>query len=385
MVKSFLAGDGGAKLLWRQWSVPEEKIRTCVSHYRLHGIDGLRRKRSVYSAQFKLQVLSHQVRERLSSRQVAAFYDIRNPNQVVVWRRKLDTAGVAALESRQRGRSDMNPKRCRPVSPGIAECGHRRFHARSARRERAAARGGGVLKKIARLDPGEKISCADKARVILGLRQDHKLSVLLQVADLARSTFYYQLLAMQCDDKHSDMKTRICAVYAEHKGRYAYRRIAAAPYKSMAQPVNCKGVQRLRQQMRMRSLIRAKRRYRHIQGLVDVHVPNVLQRDCHAATSNQKWATDITEFNVKGQKLYLSAYMDLYNGEIVAHRMARRPVFDFVACTLESALGRVDAADGQIVHSDQGCQYKTGPYRSMLARYGTTQSMSRKGNCLDNP
>lgn len=120
MVKSFLAGDGGAKLLWRQWSVPEEKIRTCVSHYRLHGIDGLRRKRSVYSAQFKLQVLSHQDRERLSSRQVAAFYDIRNPNQVVVWRRKLDTAGVAALESKQRGRSDMNPKRCRPVSPGVA-------------------------------------------------------------------------------------------------------------------------------------------------------------------------------------------------------------------------------------------------------------------------
>jgi len=42
VVKSFLAGDGGAKLLARQWSVPEEKIRTWVSHYRLHGIDGLR-------------------------------------------------------------------------------------------------------------------------------------------------------------------------------------------------------------------------------------------------------------------------------------------------------------------------------------------------------
>ncbi len=68
VVKSFLAGDGGAKLLARQWSVPEEKIRTWVSHYRLHGIDGLRPKRSTYSAQFKLQVLSHQVREQLSCR-----------------------------------------------------------------------------------------------------------------------------------------------------------------------------------------------------------------------------------------------------------------------------------------------------------------------------
>ncbi len=80
VVNSFLAGEGGAKLLARQWSVPEDKIRTWVSHYRLHGIDGLRPKRSAYSAQFKLQVLSHQDREQLSSRQVAAIYDIRNPN-----------------------------------------------------------------------------------------------------------------------------------------------------------------------------------------------------------------------------------------------------------------------------------------------------------------
>ena len=79
VVKSFLAGEGGAKLLARQWSVPEEKIRTWESHYRLHGLDGLRPKRSAYSEQFKLQVLSHQDRDQLSSRQVAAVYDIRNP------------------------------------------------------------------------------------------------------------------------------------------------------------------------------------------------------------------------------------------------------------------------------------------------------------------
>ena len=90
VVQSFLAGEGGAKLLARRWSVPEEKIRTWASHYHLHGIDGLRPKRSANSAQFKLQVLAHQDREQLSSRQVAALYDIRNPNQVVVWRRNLN-------------------------------------------------------------------------------------------------------------------------------------------------------------------------------------------------------------------------------------------------------------------------------------------------------
>lgn len=120
IVKSFLAGEGGAKLLARRWSVPEEKIRTWVSHYRLHGIDGLRPKRSAYSAQFKLQVLSHQDRAQLSSRQVAAFYDIRNPNQVVVWRRNLDQGGVEALENKKQGRPDMKPERRCPAPSKMA-------------------------------------------------------------------------------------------------------------------------------------------------------------------------------------------------------------------------------------------------------------------------
>jgi transposase len=117
VVESFLAGDGGAKLLARRWSVPEEKIRTWVSHFRLHGIEDLQPKRSIYSAQFKLQVLSHQEREQLSSHQVAAIYDIRNPNQVVVWRRKLDTDGVASLEGLKGGRPRMKSTRCCPLPP----------------------------------------------------------------------------------------------------------------------------------------------------------------------------------------------------------------------------------------------------------------------------
>jgi transposase len=120
VVKSFLAGDGGAKLLARRWSVPEEKVRTWVSHYRLHGINGLRPKRSAYSAHFKLEVLSHQDREQLSSRQVAAIYDIRNPNQVVVWRRILDEGGVAALESKKQCRPDMKSTRSRPEPSSTA-------------------------------------------------------------------------------------------------------------------------------------------------------------------------------------------------------------------------------------------------------------------------
>ncbi len=108
IVKSFLAGDGGAKLLARRWTVPEEKIRTWVSRYRLHGIDGLRPKLSAYSSEFKLQVLSHQDRERLSSRRVAAIYDIRNP--------------IAPIASTPTGCPSF-PRSCRQASGHCASSG----------------------------------------------------------------------------------------------------------------------------------------------------------------------------------------------------------------------------------------------------------------------
>ena len=72
------------------------------------------------------------------------------------------------------------------------------------------------------------------------------------------------------------------------------------------------------------------------------------------------------------------------NGEIVAHQMARRPVYELVASTLQVALSRTECTAGLIVHSDQGWHYKMQPYRAMLARRGVKQSMSRKGNCFDN-
>ncbi len=105
------------------------------------------------------------------------------------------------------------------------------------------------------------------------------------------------------------METRICAVYDEHEGRYGYRRIMAALCNSMDEPVNHKCVQRLMQKMGLPALIRAKNRSRYVTGQTDVHVPNVLRRDFCATASNQKWANDVTEFNVNGQKLYLPACM----------------------------------------------------------------------------
>jgi putative transposase len=207
------------------------------------------------------------------------------------------------------------------------------------------------------------------------------LAVLLPVAGLSRSTFYYQRKVQQVTDKYADLKIRIRAIYEHHKGRYGYRRITAELRRS-AQRVNHKTVQRLMQALGLKSLVRAKK-YRS-PGQDHVSVPNVLQRQFRALSPNQKWVTDITEFNVKGQKLYFSPILDLYNGEIVTYHTSRRPVFELVAQTLKKALGRLGDQSRPLLHSDQGWQYKMLPYRKMIAKHGLTQSMSRKGDCFDN-
>ncbi len=110
----------------------------------------------------------------------------------------------------------------------------------------------------------------------------------------------------------------------------------------------------------------------------------MLNRQFKAKRPNEKWVTDVTEFNVKGEKLYLSPVMDLLNGEIVAYEMLERPLFPLVSNMLKKALARLTDRQAPLLHSDQGWHYHMRPYRQQLAERGLTQSMSRKGNCLDN-
>ena len=207
------------------------------------------------------------------------------------------------------------------------------------------------------------------------------MPVLLKVAELSRSTFYYQVSVQQLDDRHAGLKRRIHALYERHKGRYGYRRITAA-LRQAGEQVNHKTVQRLMQHLGLKSLVRPKK-YRSYRGQ-QASVPNLLARQFQAERPNQRWVTDVTEFNVRGEKLYLSPVMDLYNGEIVSYTMQKRPQFSLVGEMLNKALAKLTDQDAPLLHSDQGWQYQMPAYRRKLAEHGVIQSMSRKGNCLDN-
>ena len=112
--------------------------------------------------------------------------------------------------------------------------------------------------------------------------------------------------------------------------------------------------------------------------------PNLLERDFKADKPNQKWVTDVTEFALFGIKLYLSPIIDLYNGEVISYNLSRHPNLAQTTDMLEKAFAKIPDNTNLILHSDQGWQYQHKRYQKMLADKGIRQSMSRKGNCLNN-
>ena len=199
---------------------------------------------------------------------------------------------------------------------------------------------------------------------------------------MARSSYYYHQKRSGITDKYKDVKECIKSIYHTHKGRLGYRRITLE-IRDKGFLVNHKTVLRLMRLLGLKSLIRIKK-YKSYKGEQGKIAPNVLQRDFKAKRPCEKWATDVTEFNVRGKKLYLSPIIDLFNGEIISYQLAQRPNLEQVIKMLKKSFKKLPENTKLILHSDQGWQYQMKQYQRLLKEKGITQSMSRKGNCLDN-
>jgi len=183
-------------------------------------------------------------------------------------------------------------------------------------------------------------------------------------------------------DKYAHAKNEIVNIYHEHKGRYGYRRITAEMNKR-GYRINHKTVLRLMRCCGIKSLVRL-RKYRSYRGENGRIAANLLERDFMADKPNQKWVTDLTEFSLFGTKLYLSPIMDLYNREIVSYKISDRADFKQVITMLNQAIEILPKDVDLILHSDQGWQYQMKQYQHLLGKSAIRQSMSRKGNPLDN-
>jgi putative transposase len=202
------------------------------------------------------------------------------------------------------------------------------------------------------------------------------------VAGIPRSTYYYWVKQMNQSDKYKEVKEVIQQVFDENDGRYGYRRITLE-LRNKNIKLNHKTVRRLMIEMGLKCLVRMKK-YQSYRGNVGTVAPNILDRKFQASKPNEKWVTDVTEFHLYGEKLYLSPILDLYNGEIIAYNLEKRPIYPLVSKMLDKAFEKLEDGDKPLLHSDQGWHYQMKKYQIALKKQGITQSMSRKGNCLDN-
>lgn len=200
---------------------------------------------------------------------------------------------------------------------------------------------------------------------------------------MARSTYYYWLKRLKFQDKYECEKREVKAIFEESHGRYGYRRITAEMHRR-GYPLNHKTIRKLMLMIGIKCLIR-KKKYRSYKGEVGLVADNVLKRNFTASSPLCKLATDVTQIEIKGRKCFLSPVIDLFNGEILSYAVSFSPDLKLTKAMMDRLFESVRKFnDGAIMHSDQGWQYQHVYFRNILNEKGIIQSMSRKGNCLDN-
>lgn len=167
-----------------------------------------------------------------------------------------------------------------------------------------------------------------------------------------------------------------------NKGRYGYRRITQT-LRNEGYVISEKTVRKLMKESGIKCMVRVKK-YRSYKGEVGRIAPNLLARNFNADSPCQKLVTDVTEFSLFGTKLYLSPVLDLYNSELIYYTIYDHPVLDMVTDMVKGMISVIGSDTNVILHSDQGWQYQHKRYQEMLKENNIHQSMSRKGNCLDN-
>ncbi|HVS92057.1 MAG TPA: IS3 family transposase [Mucilaginibacter sp.] len=374
VVKEYLRGDS-VKSLALKWDLSRSLLTRWIDRYNSSGEQGLSPKAHQYHcAEFKWKVVESYLKDGLSLRDCCSSYGIANESIVLSWIRRYELSGLAGLRE-QRGRpkimkDNIPPRKSKPLTR-LEELEQENLYLRAENE---------LLKKLEAL-PAEK-NAKQKALAIEELRHKYPLEILLDIVKMARSSYYYHCKTRSLLGKHNDAKDRIKEIYHLHKGRYGYRRITLE-MKNEGFFINHKTVSKLMASLELKSVIRRKK-YRSYRGEIGSIAPNLMGRNFTAEKPCMKWATDITEFKVKDKKLYLSPIIDLFNGEIISYSLSESPNYKQVSAMLDSAFKKIETNTKLILHSDQGWQYQMRNYQNKLKAREITQSMSRKGNCLDN-
>lgn len=219
---------------------------------------------------------------------------------------------------------------------------------------------------------------------------------MLKFFEISKSTYFYNINNYENPDVDLELKNLIKEIFNKHKSRYGYRRITLE-LRNKGLVINHKRVKRLMSQLGLYGLT-PKAKYKSYKGEVgktannkllvkvvdEVKHTTIMKRNFKTTKVNEVWLSDVTEFHIPAGKLYLSPILDLHNREIVSFNVSKSPSFIQTRDMLNKAFDKYNNLEGLIFHTDQGWQYQMYQFIKSLKDKNIIQSMSRKGNCLDN-
>ena len=389
----------GSDYLSQKYGMDASKIRYMCRLIDKHGLEAIRHKFTKHSPEYKLAAINRILEDGESIESVAVDLGLATDSILRQWIKSYIENGYNVV-TKKKGRPSTRDKG-KEDTRGAGE-GERRTSRATVEEDYR----GRIIKKTSSLSSrGRKEEKEQLTKAVTELRQELNCSLdfILETINsndslpsLPRSDYYYWKNRIDPDTKNSDLMDAITTIYTDNHKRYGYRRITLQ-LKNEGWSVNHKTVKRLMSKLKLYG-ITPRAKYKSYKGDFNGTVDNKLLykkvdtkrhrteyiRDFSTTDVNEKWTTDVSEFHIAAGKLYLSPILDMHNREIVSYNISRSPSYVQIKDMLNKAFNKYDDLSNLIFHSDQGWQYQMHHYHKVLKEKGISQSMSRKGNCLDN-
>ena len=389
----------GSDYLSQKYGMDASKIRYMCRLIDKHGLDAIRHKFTKHSPAYKLAAINRVLEDGEPIESVAVDIGLTTDSILRQWVKSYIENGYNIV-TKKKGRPSTRDKG-KEDTRGAGE-GERRTSRATVEKDYRER----IIKKTASLSSrGRKEEKEQLTKAVTELRQELNCSLdfILETINsndslpsLPRSDYYYWKKRIDPDTKNSDLMDAITTIYTDNHKRYGYRRITLQ-LKNEGWSVNHKTVKRLMSKLKLYG-ITPRAKYKSYKGDFNGTVDNKLLykkvdtkrhrteyiRDFSTTDVNEKWTTDVSEFHIAAGKLYLSPILDMHNREIVSYNISRSPSYVQIKDMLNKAFNKYDDLSNLIFHSDQGWQYQMHHYHKVLKEKGISQSMSRKGNCLDN-
>ena len=216
------------------------------------------------------------------------------------------------------------------------------------------------------------------------------IKILCEIGKVSRSGYYRWLKNLSGSEKDASDYELIKEIFLAGKRKLGWRSIQMKLFNEKNIVMNHKKIQRIMRKYLLFAKIRRRNPYKYIAKKNQEHrtCENKLNREFKQTMPLKVFCTDITYLFFGQHLAYLSVIKDICSGEIVAWKLANNLSMAIVLSTIDNLRNNnclpLESLANIMIHSDQGFHYTNPEYIEIVSGLGMIQSMSRKGNCIDN-